>query len=262
MADFDHVAEAYDKEFTHTEIGKYQRDLVYQFLQEGINDLNGKNILEINAGTGEDAIWFANQGAKVTCTDISPNMVDVAKAKANTYNDLNISHEVLDITKLSASFSNPTFDVVFSNFGGLNCITKTQLNKFFTDAEKILNPNGKIILVVMPSFCVWETNYFLAKLNFKQAFRRLKKKGANAKVGNSIVKTYYFGPKKIKRIANHFTHEATHPVGFFIPPSYLESFFKNRKRWLNQLWKWEKKISNKSFLAPISDHYFISLKKI
>jgi ubiquinone/menaquinone biosynthesis C-methylase UbiE len=258
--DFDNIAKEYDETFTHTQIGKYQRDLVYGFLQTELIDFKEKTILEINGGTGEDAIWLAQKGAAVTCTDISEEMVEVAKQKAVEENQSNVVFKQLDITQISNNFNDQKFDVIFSNFGGLNCLTEKEFKQFLNDAHKILNPNGKLIMVIMPSFCLWETNYFLSKLKLKQAFRRKNKKGVAAQVGDLHVKTFYYSPKKVIKKASLFIHESTHPVGFFIPPSYLEPFFNKRLKFLKQLFKYEQKIKNKSFLAPSSDHYFISLK--
>ena len=40
--------------------------------------LSGKRILDIGAGLGESSVYFALQGASVTCTDLSPHMVQRA----------------------------------------------------------------------------------------------------------------------------------------------------------------------------------------
>ena len=140
--DFDNIAKEYDETFTHTQIGKYQRDLVYGFLQTELIDFKEKTILEINGGTGEDAIWLAQKGAAVTCTDISEEMVEVAKQKAVEENQSNVVFKQLDITQISNNFNDQKFDVIFSNFGGLNCLTEKEFKQFLNDAHKILNPNG------------------------------------------------------------------------------------------------------------------------
>ncbi len=42
----------------------------------------GDHILELNAGTGADAAFFARQGYSVHATDLSPGMVAAIAAKA------------------------------------------------------------------------------------------------------------------------------------------------------------------------------------
>lgn len=256
LQDFDYIASQYDETFTNTKIGKYQRELVYQFLEAEINEFNEKSILELNGGTGEDAVWMAKKGAEVTCTDISNEMLEVAKLKGK---ELSISYKKLDIKELSKDINNEKYDVVFSNFGGLNCLSPQDLKSFFKEIQHSLKPNGKLIMVIMPSFCLWETNYFLLKFKFKKAFRRLSKKGVYAQVENTKVKTFYYSPNFVKKNTPKLSLSNIKPVGFFIPPSYLEPFFSKRPKFLNWLWKMESKIKNKPFFASLSDHYFISL---
>jgi len=253
-ADFDQAAPTYDTHFTHSEIGKLQRKLVYQQLKKQLK--NSKNILEINCGTGEDAIWLAQQNFNVLATDISEKMIEVAQSKSNV---TNLIFKVLDINTLSEETEN--FDLLFSNFGGLNCLTKNELVLFFNSAAKILTENGKMSLVIMPKNTIWEQFYFLLKLDFKNAFRRTKKVILANVEGEKVV-TYYYNPKDIVTLAEtNFEFIEVKPIGFFVPPSYLEPFFKNKKSVLNGLSFLENTIKNVAFLSKYSDHYIITLQK-
>jgi ubiquinone/menaquinone biosynthesis C-methylase UbiE len=253
-ADFDHAAKNYDNHFTHSEIGKLQRNLVYQQIKKHFKNI--KNILEINCGTGEDAIWLALQEFHVTATDISEKMIEIAQSKSKVNN---LTFKVLDINTLSEETEN--FDLLFSNFGGLNCLTKKELALFFNSAAKTLSENGKMSLVIMPKNTIWEQFYFLLKLDFKNAFRR-KKEVAFANVEGEKVATYYYNPKDIVTLSEtNFEFLEVKPIGFFVPPSYLEPFFKNRKAVLNGLAFLENKIKNRSFLSKYADHYIITLQK-
>lgn len=253
-ADFDQAAQNYDNYFTFSEIGKIQRNLVYEKLQKQL--INIKKIIEINCGTGEDAIWLAQQGFQVTATDISEIMIEIAQSKSNVNH---LTFKVLDINHLSEETEN--FDLLFSNFGGLNCLTKKELALFFNSAAKILTEKGKMSLVIMPKNTLWEQFYFVLKLDFKAAFRR-KKEVAFANVDGEKVATYYYNPKDIVTLSEiNFEFLEVKPIGFFIPPSYLEPFFKNKKPVLNGLTFLENKIKNRSFLSKYADHYIITLQK-
>ncbi|MAE70868.1 MAG: SAM-dependent methyltransferase [Gemmatimonadetes bacterium] len=50
-----------------------------------MGDLRGKSILDVGAGLGESSVYFALQGADVTCTDLSPGMVDFAERLAKRH---------------------------------------------------------------------------------------------------------------------------------------------------------------------------------
>lgn len=49
-----------------------------RFILRKMGPLAGKRILDVGAGLGESSVYFALQGAKVTATDLSPQMVETA----------------------------------------------------------------------------------------------------------------------------------------------------------------------------------------
>ena len=257
-ADFDKAAQNYDATFTNSVIGKLQRNLVYHQLSEFFKENQPKSILEINCGTGEDAIWLAQQHFEVTATDISEKMIEIAKRKSNLEN---LNFKKTNITTIAAAFQNQKFDFLFSNFGGLNCLSATELASFFKNAFEILHENGQMVLVIMPKNTIWEQCYFLLKLDFKNAFRR-KKEVAIANVDGEKVATHYYNPKDIVHLANGFFEIKQYkPIGFFVPPSYLESFFKNNPKLISFLNRLEHSIKNQSWLSKYADHYLIVLHK-
>tara|TARA_R110002050_G_scaffold158191_2_gene286990 strand:+ start:17322 stop:18116 length:795 start_codon:yes stop_codon:yes gene_type:complete len=261
-AHFDHTAGNYDQDFTASPIGKVQRELVFKSLDNCFSATSASNILEINCGTGEDALHFGELGAQVLATDISSEMVKVTQAK--THHLPNVSCQVLDINKLdnlSNSGHKTRYDLIFSNFGGLNCLTENDLRAFFKNATSLLKQNGLIALVIMPNFCLWETVYFATKLQFSKAFRRRKKSGVLANVAGQNVPTFYYSPSQIKDFATGFTVLKTTPIGFFTPPSYLNPFFANRPKSLKKLAKQDEMRLNKAYLASFSDHFLICLQK-
>src|SRR5215472_15307009 len=77
---FDHLAVNYDAKFTHSSIGRAQRMAVWECAQQIFKPRS--RLLELNCGTGEDALHFARQGFHVTACDISAAMVEEARKKA------------------------------------------------------------------------------------------------------------------------------------------------------------------------------------
>lgn len=273
-SDFDIASENYDETFTYSNIGKMQRAIVYDYLNTHVLGKKSLHILEINCGTGEDAKWFANQNHTVLATDISEGMINKAKQK----NDLkNLKFQQLDINKIDSCFRRNDntesvipakagiqnkFDLIFSNFGGLNCLSNQELEAFFKNASSLLNENGKIVCVIMPKNCIWENNYLFLAGKWKQLFRRNTKDYLLVNVEGTSVKTWYYNPKEIVSLTKNEYHIKNYkPIGFFIPPSYLESFFK-RNNWLLNSLNWlENQVTNWSFLSRYSDHFIITLQK-
>ena len=92
----------------------------------------GDKLLELNSGTGSDAVYFAQKGILVHSTDISDGMIEQIRKKVNNYNLAHkISFEQCSYTELN-KIKNNKFDFIFSNFGGLNCLAVlSEATKFF-----------------------------------------------------------------------------------------------------------------------------------
>ena len=255
---FNSAAASYDADFTFSYIGKLQRSRVYHFLENILPKNQSREILEINCGTGEDAVWFAQKGHRIIATDASERMIEIANAKCKMQN---VKFEICPFNRLKEQYSNKKFDVVFSNFGGLNCIDAVQLKKLSADLFLLLKPNGKFIAVIMGRKCLWEQFYFLFKLNFKKAFRRLSENSVDAILDSQIQKTFYYSPEDFKKITTaEFSVAMKKPVGITIPPSYLEPFFRNKMALLKIL-NLKERFLQFSFLSNFADHYLIVLER-
>ena len=260
---FDSFANKYDATFTLTKIGKAQREIVWAYLNTILPGKESLKVLELNCGTGEDALWFAKKGHMVLATDISGKMLEITEKKAavNKLND-RIKTSKIDLTRIEEFTSDETFDIVFSNFGGINCISFKDLYNLPAFLSKLIKPSGRLIMVIMPTFCLWEMCYFTLKLNLKKAFRRSSTKAVKMKLNGKEILIYYYTPILINKIfRKEFIQEALRPVGFFIPPSYLNNFFSSKHKTFNFIKKFEAVITNWSMLANYSDHFLIDLVK-
>src|ERR1700684_152928 len=76
---FDLLAEEYDTEFTRTLVGRAQRDAVWNVLDRHFKA--GQRMLELNCGTGEDAVHLAHRGIRVVGCDASEKMIEVARRR-------------------------------------------------------------------------------------------------------------------------------------------------------------------------------------
>jgi cyclopropane fatty-acyl-phospholipid synthase-like methyltransferase len=256
--DFDIASRNYDAVFTFSNIGKAQREMVFKYLNPLLNQEKKLSFLELNCGTGEDAIRFAKLDHEVLATDISEGMIKVAKAKTNLEN---LTFKTQDINSINESTFKTNFDFIFSNFGGFNCLSKNEMDRFFKTATKLLNPKGKIVLVVMPKDCLWEQLYFTMKGHFKTAKRRKTKESVIANVDGVNVKTWYYNPEEIVLFTKaYFITNKIKPIGLTIPPSYLENSFLAKKPFIS-IFKSIDNIITGSFWAKYADHFLIELTK-
>lgn len=262
MADFDSSAQEYDKDFTHTPIGKLQREVVWRYLEKTLPK-RPLNILELNAGTGEDAIWLARRGHRVVCTDASSEMIQIAekKAKKEEVQHL-ISFSKLDFKRPEEFVAKFQFDLVFSNFGGINCIDETEMQNLSSFCSNWLLPDGEMIWVMLGKYCLWEWFYFFFKGQFGKSERRWTKEGVDVPVNDKKVKTWYYSPGELRNALElNYRRIGSRAVGMFVPPSYLNPFFKNRQGILNTLGDFDRSFGSDPFFESLSDHYLMHFKK-
>jgi SAM-dependent methyltransferase len=275
LPEFDSVATEYDRSFSFTAVGRLLRERVW-FCTGGFSRRNpatkaAGTVLELNCGTGEDAIWLAQQGWKVLATDLSAEMVRVAQAKAELVSSKKVNSSQAipkNIRFQTCSFAEiehlpeGDFDLIFSNFGGLNCVSPKDLSRIGPVFAQKLKPGGRLIAVVMSRFCWWEILYFLLKMKPKAAFRRFSRKPVDARLdAQTSVSTWYYPPHEFQKHLQ-FKGQAisVKPIGFWLPPSYLNPFFEKHPRLLGILHFMEQNFAP-SWLAPAADHFFLCIER-
>ena len=88
-------------------------------------------ILEINCGSGIDAVYFAKKGYNIHATDIAPGMIDVVTTKIKSESlKKNLSCQRLSFNELN-KLNPQKYNHIFSNFGGLNCSSEEELQEVF-----------------------------------------------------------------------------------------------------------------------------------
>jgi ubiquinone/menaquinone biosynthesis C-methylase UbiE len=258
-AAFSRQAALFDEQYKDNSIIQYKRERVRDHAQQwlGFNS----NILELNCGTGEDATWFAKQGHTIHATDISAAMLQVLKYKISelSFED-KISTENISFTQLEDLKQKGPYDMIFSNFAGLNCTD--ELDKVLLSLSSFLKPGGIITLVMLPKFCLWEF-LLLFKGNFKTAFRRFfSSNGVSAHIEGEYFKCWYYNPSYvILHLKKQFDLLAVEGLCTLVPPSYMEGFAEKHPRAYKFLQAKEEKWKKKSPWKNIGDYYIISLQK-
>lgn len=254
---FDHIASSL---FTKSAIGQLQRKVVWNYLEKIIPGLKGFEMLELEYEKDDDAVLFGENGFNMLAVDIGSETQKLTEKKAEQFSmQHSISSHYLDLESFDETIFDKKFDLVFSNFGGLNCINPQSFKNLMEKLPSILNPDGRFIGVIMPKFCAWETIYFLLKLQFRKAFRRLTSNEVPDVYGENV-RTWFYNPSQVlKWSVKKFSLIALRPVGFALPPSCLGSFFKFRSGLLLGLTLLDKK-TQASYLSGMSDHFIIDLK--
>ena len=215
-------------------------------------------MLELNCGTGIDAVFFAQRGFHIHATDNAEGMLNELNKKINTLQLQNhISTEKISFNQLE-KLSGKKYDHVFSNFGGLNCAD--DLAAVIKKIIPLMNENAIATLVIMPKICPWEIA-LLFKGNFKIAFRRFKKNGVASHLEGEHFKTYYYSPKFIKQaFGTSFEPVALFGLGSFCPPPYMEKFPAKFPKTFNKLLRMDARYSHNVPFRNWADHFVISLR--
>jgi len=256
---FSSQAKKFDALYSGDTIIQYKRERVRQHVLQFI--LPDNDVLELNSGTGEDAIWFAQQGHKVHATDIAEGMQQQLQQKVRALNLQHlVSNELVSFTRLENLQQQKKYDYIFSNFAGLNCTG--ELDKVLQSFSALLRPGGKITLVILPGFCLWEF-LLLFKGKFKTAFRRqFGRKGVKAHVEGTYFTCWYYNPAFIKhQLQNEFELLAAEGLCTLVPPSYMEGFAEKHPRLYKFLKAKEDKWKSKWPWKCIGDYYIISFQK-
>ena len=177
---FDRLAPRYDELWTHSTIGRLQREAVWREASEVFRP--GDRVLDLGCGTGEDALRLERRGVAVTAIDVSPEMVSAARARG-------VHARVLAIEDLD-SLDAP-FDGAISNFGALNCVR--DLGAVGRSLAGLVRPGGHLVICTMSRFCLGEMVHYLLRLQPRKAFRRLGRTEWRS------VRVYYPGAGHLER---------------------------------------------------------------
>ncbi|HKS95084.1 MAG TPA: class I SAM-dependent methyltransferase [Terriglobia bacterium] len=267
---FDALAGTYDAQFTDSFIGRKQRQAVWRELDRLFHP--GQRILEINCGTGVDALYLARRGVEVFACDSSSRMIEVARERmgraaralgSGAGLSAKVKFEILateEICKLHDS--EPPFDGVLSNFAGLNCVE--DLRAVSRDLAQLLKPGAVAALCLFGPSCAWEILWYLAHGNARQAFRRLRSSGDLAELGDGMsVRVHYPTVATLGRLfAPEFRLRTWKGIGVAVPPSYVEPLAQRFPRVLGLAARTDRWLANVPVLRGLGDHVLLVFERV
>jgi ubiquinone/menaquinone biosynthesis C-methylase UbiE len=253
---FNRQSEIFDEFEENNEILKRMRLIVREHLLRHL--ISGSCILELNAGTGIDAVFLAKNGFKVHAIDISEGMLSKLDMKISAIGlQDNVSSELLSFTELN-KLPSKSFDYIFSNFGGLNCLDN--LYKSTSHFSRILRPGGMLTLVIMPPVSPWEI-LLAFKGKFKLAFRRLHKYGTIANIEGIKFKTFYHSFRKLRHnLGGEFKLTELQGLASVSPPPSSDYFTKQHPELYKMLNRVDDAISHSFPFNRCADHYIASFE--
>ena len=252
---FDALAADYDAQFTHSRIGTLMRQAVWRRLDSCFRP--GQRMLELNCGTGEDAVHLGQRGVRVLATDLSREMLEVTRRKvARTRLTAIVQVQQLALEHLY-KVEAPPFDGALSNFGGLNCVG--ELSGVGHALAARLRPGALVLLCVMGPLVPWEWGWFLCHGAPRTAFRRLRPGGV---VWRGLTIHYPSIRTLSRAFSPAFRFCRASAIGVLLPPSFAESWMVRHPRLLTFLNRRERRLEALPPLPWLADHYLLELERL
>jgi ubiquinone/menaquinone biosynthesis C-methylase UbiE len=259
-AAFSKQARSFDDYDAGNTIIHYKRDRVREQVLRYLPAAG--SILELNAGTGTDAVWFAERGYRVHATDIAEGMEEKLREKIQQRGmEDRVTTELCSFTALDTLRERGPYDLIFSNFAGLNCTG--ELDRVLRSFAPLLKPGGQVSLVILPGFCMWET-LMAFRGKFRTAFRRVfsGRRGVRSHVEGHYFRCWYYSPSYvIRNLGDAYELLSVEGLCTLVPPSYIEGFAEKHPMAYRVLRVLENKWKGRWPWRNIGDYYIISLRK-
>jgi len=252
---FDSMAADYDRSFTASSIGQRMRAAVWRRLDAAFRP--GDRVLELNCGTGEDAVHLAGRGVRVFATDSSLEMLAMTRAKlarAGLTGLVEVAR--MPIEDLAKQTLPASFDGVLSNFGGLNCVT--DLPGVASGLAAVMRPGARALLCVMGPMVPWEWGWYLAHGQPRTAMRRLRREGSPWR---GLTVRYPSIGRMRRAFAPHFVQRRVSAIGALVPPTFAEPWAGRHPRLLAALDRVERRAEAAWPLPWLADHVLIELER-
>lgn len=245
----------FDEDDANNPVLQRMRQQVYRHVEQYIKPKS--KILELNAGTGIDALYFIGRGHHVHATDLSTGMIDQLRIKAKAKNiGQALTVQQLSYTELD-KLVGKDFDYVFSNFGGLNCISDS--STVTRHLPSLLKRNGYITFVIMPVICPWEIAGIFR--NGKQALRRFRPQGVLAHLEGEFFQTYYHSLTDIRKsFDSRFRFVRTEGLAALSPQPHNVDFEKRSPRINKLLHRIDSRVRNHFPFNRWADHLIVTFQ--
>jgi SAM-dependent methyltransferase len=196
-------------------------------------------------------------GYNVVGVDLSPLMINEARRKSGglgnvrfhegTYHDLSV-------------LKDDRFDVVLSNFGGLNCTS--DITGAAAEVARFLKPAGYFVAVVMPPVSLWDVGAKVAKGRFATVARRAVLRETTADFEGGSIRVYYHSPAALSRgFKPFFRRGDLIGLNIFGPPP-RNGRFATTFKWISQaLDRVDDLTGHLPIVRSLGDHYVAVFQK-
>jgi SAM-dependent methyltransferase len=261
-AEFDNVADDYDRHILGNRINRLLRDRSLEVLRQTFG--SARSLLEIGCGSGMETIPLLRDGHEVLCVDISERMLDVVREKARREGltgRLRTEHlSASSLGRLLRTIGPGTFEGAYSTYGALNC--EADLAPIPPALHGLLAPGGRVVAGVYNRWCAFEVVGYSLTGQFDRAFGRA---GRPVRVGSSrfCVDVFAHSPSTFERtFTPWFEREKVVAVPVLLPPSDLVVYAEKFAGGFDRLNRWDQAVSALWPFRLLGDHFLMTLRRI
>ncbi len=260
-AEFDNVAEDYDRHILGNRINRLLRDRSLAELQKTF--AGAHRLLEIGCGSGMETLPLLNQGHELVCVDVSERMLEVVRRKARkdgvSERLRTVQLSAAAISQLLSDTDPASFDGAYSTYGALNC--EEDLGPIPPALHALLRPGGEFVAAVYNRWCAFEIVGYSLTGQFGRAFGRT---GRPVRVGSSrfCVDVYAHSASTFARtMAPWFRIERYAAVPVLLPPSDLVGYADKFERGFERLDRWDRILAKRWPFDRLGDHFIMTLRR-
>ncbi|HXQ79346.1 MAG: methyltransferase domain-containing protein [Thermoplasmata archaeon] len=260
-AEFDNVAEDYDRHILGNRINRLLRDRSLAELRRTF--VRSPRLLEIGCGSGMETLPLLGEGHEVFCVDLSERMLEVVRQKARRDGvSERLRTERLaaaSIPRLLEELGPGAFDGAYSTYGALNC--EAELASIPPALHGLVRSGGKFVAGVYNRWCAFELLGYSLTGQFGRAFGRFDRP---VRVGSSrfCVDIYaHSEPTFARTFAPWFLPERIVGVPVLLPPSDLVGYAEKFDHGFNRLDRWDRFLSARWPFRYLGDHFLMTMRR-
>jgi len=260
-AEFDNVADDYDRHILGNRINRLLRDRSLAELRRTF--AGRRSLVEIGCGSGMETLPLLGEGHEILCVDISQRMLDGVREKARR---AGISERLrterlsaASLSRLLAELGSAAFDGGYSTYGALNC--EADLKPLPATLHELIRPDGRFVAGVYNRWCAFELMGYSLTGQFSRAFGR---SGRPVRVGASrfCVDVYSHSVAEFERtFAPWFVRERLAAVPVLLPPSDLVGYAEKFDREFDRLDRWDRALGSRWPFDRLGDHFLMTLRR-
>lgn len=219
QAAYDSIAPSYDDAVGRYSVSRRAKRLALDLIKA--RTPRHGTLLDIGCYTGNEALELARAGFRVVGVDISPEMVRLARSKAQKFQlQQRARFEVArasELDRLTKVFEE-SFDGAYSVYGTLNL--EPALVAFKSSLTSILRNGGSFVCGLLNPTVLYELVLAPMALKF-HGYRKLAKRHVRTRIGlgRHTVETFLYSPKEFARLMGpEFIQEEALGLHFLYPP--------------------------------------------